>query len=109
MHAPAAYRQCALAGATSLWETAEAELFTDPGNGGAAGFANIPDAALRRVIVQVTGGTVWVTCNRTDAASGYGFLMADGEKYDFGVPYHQLSFFIATSTPTVRLILRGPS
>lgn len=107
MFLPAVYRELTLPPtAVRLWEAAEAETFTDPGNAPDAGFSTIENAELRRVFIQVRGGSCYVTFNRTVAAAAYGWLLPDGTRIDFGVPYHQMSFILAASVPVVAIYLR---
>lgn len=108
MHQPVIYRECTLpAGTTSLFVDAEADLFTDPGAtpSPAVGFERGYNRL--RVNIQVTGGAIWVQCNGRPAADNYGFLMADGDIMDLGVPFQKLSFFKDASSPVVRLMMRG--
>jgi len=108
MHQPCIFRNRLLpVGAVRLWIPAEANAFTDANYSGGAVFGFPANSERLRVKLQVTGGSCWMTQHRTAAAVGYGWLLADGTIIEVGVPFHQLSFIIAASTPTVQMVLRG--
>lgn len=108
MFLPAVYRELTLpVTAVRLWDATEAATFTDPGTAGPpTGFSTIPDIENRRLFIQVRGGSCYVTFNKVVAAAAYGWLLPDGTRIDFGVPYHQISFILAASAPVVAIYVR---